>query len=53
MGRCDRCSDNFSYPGVFALPLDEDGLPLWAAIFCSDECRDSFIDKMGYRLDAP
>jgi hypothetical protein len=47
MSRCDRCSADFD-TGFFTL-YRVDGELRWAAIFCSQACRDSFIEK--YRGD--
>jgi hypothetical protein len=45
VSRCDRCSRDFEHAGVFTVSRDSDGAPQWTAIFCSEECRDSFVDK--------
>jgi len=45
MSRCDRCSRDFDHRGLFTVSHDGDGHPQWAALFCSEACRDSFVEK--------
>lgn len=45
MSRCDRCSRDFDHPGLFTAHHDEERNLQWAALFCSEECRDSFVEK--------
>ncbi len=45
MSRCDRCSRDFDHLGLFTVYHDDDRTPQWAALFCSEECRDSFVEK--------
>lgn len=51
MSRCDRCSRDFDYPGLFTVHHGDKRNPQWAALFCSEECRDSFAEKYRDRAD--
>ncbi len=50
MSRCDRCSRDFDHAGLFTVHHDDERNPQWTALFCSEECRDSFVEKY---LDRP